>query len=103
MSDPMRIRATLQGDTVDVKILMSHEMETGQRKDANGLIVPAHFITRVTATCKGKTVMTAEWGAAISKNPVFGFRFKGAAAGDKLSITWVDNKLDTRTDEAVIA
>jgi sulfur-oxidizing protein SoxZ len=103
MSDPMRIRATLQGDTVDVKILMSHEMETGQRKDAAGLLIPAHFITRVTARCKDKVVITAEWGAAISKNPVFGFRFKGAAVGDKLSVTWVDNKLETRTDEVVIA
>ena len=103
MPDPMKIRAKLDGDTVDVKVLMSHEMETGQRKDANGVIVPAHYIQRVTATCKGKNVMTAEWGPAVSKNPVFGFRFKGAAVGDKISITWVDNTPESRTDEAVIA
>jgi len=103
MPDPMKIRAKLQGDTVDVKVLMSHEMETGQRKDASGVIVPAHYIQRVTATCKGKTVMTAEWGPAVSKNPVFGFRFKGAAVGDKLSITWVDNTPEQRTDEVAIA
>ena len=103
MGDPMRIRASLTGDTVDVKVLISHEMETGQRKDASGAIVPAHFITRVSALCKGKTVLEADWGQSVSKNPVLGFRFKGAVAGDKISISWVDNLQDSRTDEAVIS
>ena len=103
MADPMKIRASLQGDTVEVKALMSHEMETGQRKDASGAVVPAHFITTVTASCNGKTVLTAYWGPAVSKNPYLAFKFKGAAKGDKISITWTDNKGDTRTDEGTIA
>lgn len=103
MPDPMRIRATLQGDTVDVKILMSHDMETGQRKDPAGALIPAHYITHVTAKCNGKTVLETDWGAAVSKNPLLGFRFKGAAAGDRLTVTWVDNRQGTRTDEAVIS
>ena len=41
MADPMRIRAQMAGDKVEVRVLMSHEMETGQRKDNNGNIVPA--------------------------------------------------------------
>lgn len=103
MGDPMRIRAKATDGTVDVKVLISHEMETGQRKDASGAVIPAHFITKVTAQCKGKTVLEADWGPSISKNPVLGFRFKGAAAGDKISISWVDNMQDSRTDEAVIS
>jgi sulfur-oxidizing protein SoxZ len=103
MADPMKIRATLVGDKVEVKILMAHQMETGQRKDANGQLVPAHFIQNVTATCNGKTVLSAQWGPAVSRNPFLSFRFKGAAKGDKLQVTWVDNKGDQRTDEAVIA
>ncbi|GAB3630146.1 SoxZ [Pandoraea terrae] len=102
MADPMRIRATLQGDAVDVKVLMGHIMETGQRKDANGAVVPAHFIQMVTATCNGKTVLSAQWGPAVAKNPYLAFKFKGAAKGDKLQVTWVDNKGETRTDEAAI-
>lgn len=103
MPDPMKIRATLQGDTVEVKVLMSHEMETGQRKDASGAVVPAHFISEVTAECNGKPVLTAQWGPAVSKNPFLAFRFKGGAKGDKVKITWTDNKGATRTDEGTIA
>jgi len=77
-------------------------METGQRKDADGNIVPAHYIVKVTATCKGREVLNAEWGPSISKNPYLSFRFKGAAKGDKVTITWTDTAGDTRTDEAPI-
>jgi sulfur-oxidizing protein SoxZ len=102
MADPMRIRAQLMGDKVDVRVLMSHEMETGQRKDAEGKTIPAHFIQSVSATCNGKTVLSAQWGPAVSKNPTLAFRFSGAKAGDKVIVTWVDNKGDKRTDEATI-
>ena len=102
MSDPMRIRAQMTGDKVDVRVLMAHEMETGQRKDAAGKIVPAHFIQSVTATCNGKTVLSAQWGPSVSKNPTLSFRFSGAKVGDKVIVTWVDNKGDKRTDEAAI-
>jgi sulfur-oxidizing protein SoxZ len=103
MADPMKIRATLVGDKVEVKVLMAHEMETGQRKDANGQLVPAHFIQSVTATCNGKVVLSAQWGPAVSRNPFLSFRFRGGAKGDKIQVTWVDNRGDKRTDEAVIA
>lgn len=103
MADPMKIRATLQGDLVEVKVLMAHEMETGLRKDAQGQVVPAHFIQQVTATCNGRTVLSAQWGPAISKNPFVSFKFRGAAKGDTLQVTWVDNFDDTRSDQAVIA
>lgn len=78
MADPMRIRAALTGDVVEVKVLMSHPMETGLRKDASGKPVPAHYIETVKASCKGKDVLTAEWGPAVSKNPFLAFKFKGA-------------------------
>ena len=103
MADPMRIRAQVAGDKATVRVLMSHEMETGQRKDASGKVIPAWHITEVTAQHNGKTVMTAQWGPAVSKNPFMQFNVKGAKAGDKITITWVDNKGDKRTDEAVVA
>ena len=103
MADPMRIRANMAGDKVEVKVLMSHEMETGQRKDAKGNLVPAHFIQNVTATHNGKVVLSAEWGPAISKNPFLSFKFGGGKPGEKVSITWTDNKGDKRTDEATIS
>jgi sulfur-oxidizing protein SoxZ len=102
MADPMKIRASLQGDTVDVKVLMNHEMETGQRKEADGKPVPEHFIQNVTATANGRNVLIAQWGPAVSKNPFLQFKFKGAAKGDKVQVSWIDNKGDKRTDEATI-
>ena len=102
MADPMRIRAVAKDGTVNVKVLMSHEMETGQRKDNAGNLVPAHFIQSVTATYNGKTVLSAQWGTAVSKNPFLEFNFKGGQKGEKIQVTWTDNKGDKRTDEAAI-
>jgi len=103
MADPMRIRAQAAGDKATVRVLMSHEMETGQRKDAAGKIVPAWHIQEVTATLNGKPVLSAEWGPSVSKNPFLQFVVKGAKAGDKIAVTWKDNKGDSRTDEATVA
>ena len=103
MADPMRIRAQAQGSNAVVRVLMSHEMETGQRKDAAGKTIPAWHITDVTATNHGKQVLAAEWGPAVAKNPFLQFTIKGAKAGDKVAITWKDNKGDTRTDEATVS
>ncbi|WP_019447599.1 thiosulfate oxidation carrier complex protein SoxZ [Cupriavidus sp. BIS7] len=103
MANPMRIRASMQGDEVDVKVLMNHIMETGQRKDTNGQVIPAHFIQTVKATCNGKTVLSAQWGPAVSANPFLAFRFKGGAKGDKIQVTWVDNRGESRTDESTIS
>ena len=103
MADPMRIRAQAQGDKTTVRVLMSHEMETGQRKDSAGKIVPAWFIKEVSATHNGKTVMTAQWGPSVAKNPFLQFVIKGAKAGDKVAISWKDNKGDSRSDEAVVS
>lgn len=103
MADPMRIRAQAAGDKATVRVLMSHEMESGQRRDASGKLVPAWFINEVTASHNGKVVMTAEWGPAVSKNPFMQFIVKGAKAGDKITVSWKDNKGDSRTDEATVS
>ncbi len=102
MADPMRIRAVAKDGAVNVKVLMAHEMETGQRKDSSGKLVPAHFIRSVRATHNGKVVLSAQWGPAVAKNPFLEFNFKGGQKGDKLSVTWEDNKGEKRTDETTI-
>jgi sulfur-oxidizing protein SoxZ len=99
----MRIRAQVAGDKATVRVLMSHEMESGQRNDAAGNTVPAWFIQEVTASLNGKVVLTADWGPAVSKNPFLQFTVKGAKAGDKLAVTWKDTKGETRTDEATVS
>ncbi len=103
MADPMRIRAALAGDETTVRVLMSHPMETGTRKDAAGATIAAHYIKDVEAKHNGKSVLKAMFSGAVSQNPFLSFKFKGAAKGDKVAVTWVDNKGATRTDEATIA
>ncbi len=102
MADPMRIRAQAQGGNAVIRVLMSHEMETGQRRDSAGRVVPAWHITNVTGNLNGKPVFSAEWGPAVAKNPFLQFTVKGAKAGDKVAVTWRDNKGETRTDEATV-
>ena len=103
MADPMRIRAQVAGDKATVRVLMAHEMESGQRKDAAGKLIPAWYIQQVTATLNGKPVLNVEWGPAVSKNPFLQFVVKGAKAGDKISVSWKDKRGDTRTDEATVS
>ncbi len=102
MADPMRIRAQASGSNAVVRVLMSHEMETGQRKDTAGKTIPAWFIQEVIALHNGKTVLTAQWGPSVAKNPFLQFVVKGAKAGDKITINWLDNRGDKRSDEATV-
>ena len=102
MSEPMRIRANLQGDVADVRILMRHSMETGQRRDGKGQVIPIHFIQSVVVQHNGKVVLDAQWSQVVATNPFLGVRVKGAKLGDKISVTWTDNKGDKRTDEVAV-
>ena len=89
----IKMRAKISDGLTTVKVLISHPMDTGLQKDKKtGKKIPAHFIQEVVCKHKDTTVMTANWGAAISKNPYLSFRFKGAAAGDTISLSWVDNQ-----------
>jgi sulfur-oxidizing protein SoxZ len=103
MADPMKIRASLKGDVAEIKVLMSHPMENGQRKDANGAAIPQHFIQQIWVEVGGKPVVTGQTGTSVSRNPVFGFKVKGAKAGDKVVVKWRDSKGETRSDEATVA
>ena len=102
MSGPTRIRATSTGGETEVKILMSHDMETGLRKEATGALVPAHHITEVTVTHNGRVVLSAQFGTAVSKNPYLQFRFRGGAKGDTVGVRWLDNLGERRSDEVAI-
>ena len=103
MADSTRIRAQAAGGNATVRVLMSHEMETGRRKDEAGNTIPAWHITKVSVTHNAKLVVSAEWGTGVAKNPFLQFTLKGAKVGDKIGITWKDNHGETRSDEAKVA
>lgn len=103
MANPTKIRASAKDGITEVRALMQHEMENGRRKDEAGKLIPAWFITDVKVLHNGKTVLEAQFGTAVSKNPYLAFRFKGGKAGDKIKLSWVDNRGDTSTDEVEIS
>jgi sulfur-oxidizing protein SoxZ len=103
MANKIKLKVTLNGDVAQVKSLMLHPMETGSRKDPDtGATIPAHHITQLTFEHNGRTVMLANCSTAVSKDPFFGFSFKGASPGDTLKVSWVDNQGDSHSMESTI-
>jgi sulfur-oxidizing protein SoxZ len=92
MASTIRMRALASGDTTEVQALIQHPMDSGFVKDAQGNLVPAHYIEVVEFEHGGKSVFTAFWGPAVSKDPYVKFSFKGAQKGDDLTVSWADNK-----------
>lgn len=103
MANPMRVVAKLSGDICTVRIIMSHPMETGLRKNSEGKVVPAHFIQTFTVSVNGAVKVDGQCGQSVSRDPAFVFRMRGPKAGDKVSVSWFDNNGETRTDEATVA
>jgi sulfur-oxidizing protein SoxZ len=103
MAGPMKMRATLGQGFTDIRVLMTHPMETGLRKDSEGKIVPMHFIQNVTVKVNGRPVVEAQVSQAVSRNPVFSFRVKGGAKGDKIEVSWLDNHGESNSTEAAVA
>jgi sulfur-oxidizing protein SoxZ len=99
----MKMRATLGQGFTDIRVLMTHPMETGLRKDSEGKIVPMHFIQNVTVKVNGRPVVEAQVSQAVSRNPVFSFRVKGGAKGDKIEVSWLDNHGESNSTEAAVA
>lgn len=99
----MKIRATQQGEITEIRVLFQHPMETGQRKDpASGKSYPAHFIQTFAISVNSKLLIEGQTNTSVSRNPVFAFKAKNLKAGEKLVISWRDNKGNERTDEAVV-
>jgi sulfur-oxidizing protein SoxZ len=94
---PMKMRATIAGGNTDVRVLMSHPMTTAQSGQ------PLHFIQNVVVKQNGRTVIEAEISQAVSRNPVFTFRLKGGAKGDKIEVSWLDNKGESNKIETAVA
>jgi sulfur-oxidizing protein SoxZ len=97
MAGPMKMRASVAGGFTEVRVLMTHPMTTAQSGQ------PLHFIQNLTVKQNGKTVIEAEISQAVSRNPVFSFRLKGGAKGDKIEVSWLDNKGETNKIESAVA
>jgi len=79
-----------KGELVEVKALVQHVMETGQRKDASGNTIPRKILNKFTCTVNGKEVFSADFEPAIAANPYIQFKFKATESGPVV-LTWVDD------------
>ncbi|HSG23016.1 MAG TPA: thiosulfate oxidation carrier complex protein SoxZ [Azonexus sp.] len=102
MGEQIKIRAQVQGDITDIRILMQHPMETGQRKDEKAQTLPAHFIQFFSVSHNGKPMIDGQLNTSISRNPLFAFKARGIKTGDKLTVSWQDNTGDKRQDEITV-
>ena len=102
MADPIKIRVQAQGEFADIRILMQHPMETGQRKDDKGQTVPLQFIQTFNVELNGKPLIDGQLNTSISRNPLFAFRARGIKSGDKIAVSWIDNGGERRRDEITV-
>lgn len=103
MTTPTRIRAALKDGGTELRMLLSHPMENGLRKDAEGALVPAHFITELSVRRNGELVLAADFGPSISTNPYLAVSLAGGAVGDEIVVSWRDNRGETRSDAIRVA
>lgn len=103
MAEQIKLRAQIQGEITELRILMQHPMETGQRRDDRNMTVPAHFIQTFSVSHNGKPLIDGQLNTSVSRNPLFAFRARGLKAGDKLTVNWLDNLGERRQDEFTIS
>lgn len=101
MANTVKIRSQRRDGYVEVKLLISHPMENGRNRDANGELIPAHFIEQLLVKLNDQLILTANMAGSISKNPFFTFRLI-ANRGDTLSAEWTDNRQSKDSAEHVL-
>lgn len=97
----IRVQPPASGSSV-VRALLKHEMESGQRKDGSGKLIPAWHIQQVVVRVNDRPVLQAQWGPAVSKNPFLQFGMRGLKSGDRLALAWTDNRGAGRSDEVAV-
>ena len=99
-----KMRARMKDGMAEVKLLLLHPMETGNRTDpTTGLKVPRHFIRNLVCEHNGNGVLGAEWSWGIARNPYLSFRIREARAGDRLRIHWSDDRGKDDAIETVVS
>lgn len=102
MSSTIRIQARMIGDLTEVQTLIKHPMDSGFGKDADGKLIPAHYIETLSFDHNGKVVFSADWGPTVARQPYVKFSFRGGKIGDTITAKWIDNKRTADSAKAQI-
>ena len=100
---PIKVRTKRFDGTTELRLLVQHPMHTGRQKDPlSGALIPAYYLRRVRIERNGEQLIDCELSTAVSRDPYLSFRFRGAAAGDRITIRWSDNLGATGEHQAVV-
>lgn len=102
MAAKVKIRGKISNTVAKIKLLIPHPMETGARRNSDGELIPAKFIETVSLYKNDQLVLTANWGASVSKDPYLAFKVNNSSAGDLIKVTWIDNLGDTGSGEITL-
>ncbi|NOT85493.1 MAG: thiosulfate oxidation carrier complex protein SoxZ [Methylococcaceae bacterium] len=92
----------LEGKT-QIRLLIAHPMEHGRNKDKlTGQLIPAHFIKELTVKHNDRVIISSDMAGMIAKNPYFAFMLNDGQAGDKITVSWIDNFAQTDRAEVKI-
>jgi sulfur-oxidizing protein SoxZ len=98
-----KIKTRPKDGSTEILVLINHPMETGQRVDAKTKEkIPAHWVQKVAIELNGKNVADIDMGVAVSKDPLLAIAVKGAKNGDKIKVSWSDNKGEKGGSDAVV-
>ena len=98
-----KIRAKLTDGETEILVLVDHPMETGRRIDPKTKQkIPPHFIQKMTFSLNGREFAVADLGFAVSKDPLVKVKVKDARSGDRVRVSWSDNKGATGEKEIIL-
>lgn len=103
MADSIRIKTIQVGGGVEVRAVINHPMSIGIPAGTPGKYVNSNYIEEVAVALNGKTILQGDWGPGIARNPYLMFKVRGAMPGDKLKLSWKDNKGGSDSLETTIA
>ncbi len=93
MSNLTKMKTRRQGNGTEVLVLINHPMETGYRVDKDtGRRVAAHYIETIRFELNGNLAAEANLGPGVSRNPLTGILLKSTRSGDRVSVSWADNR-----------
>lgn len=83
-------KAAAKGEIIEIKSLISHPMESGQRKGKDGNLIPRQIINKFIVTFNGKEFFSADWAPAVAANPYMAFFMRAEESGT-MEFTWIDD------------
>jgi sulfur-oxidizing protein SoxZ len=99
-----KIKTRPKDGATEILVLVNHPMETGQRVDSKTKAkIPAHWIQNLNIDLNGKSVANVDMGVAVSKDPLIAVAVKGAKSGDKVKVSWSDNKGEKGGADATVS